>query len=76
MDDGRGRFPRPLIFENTSGRWAESRIHSAAMARWYDALIIATSSSVSFPALGRSRTSLTAAAEANLRPGDTAVSGE
>jgi hypothetical protein len=39
----------------------ESRIHSAATARWYDALIIATSSSVNFPALGRSRTSLTSA---------------
>ena len=38
---------------------AESRIHSAAMARWYDALIIATSSCVSWPALGRSRTSPT-----------------
>jgi hypothetical protein len=29
----------------------ESRIHSAAMTRWYEALIIATSSSVSLPLL-------------------------
>jgi hypothetical protein len=35
-------FP-PVHLWSHSDRYVESRIHSAAMARWYDALIIATS---------------------------------